>query len=103
MASNQNGNNAPGSAQVLNETLLAQFIPMSGIRAEHLRELCQHASILELQRDETLRGESTRAGTIHYVVSGSLRLHGGKAPQETVIGGEKSSRYALLGLQGEKR
>jgi|GEM_PF-2144224 len=88
-------------AAELDEMLLARFIPMSGIQAEHLRELCGHAQILKLGAGETLQGDPARAATIYYVVDGTLNLSGGRAPEESVTGGARNARFALIGLEDQ--
>jgi len=103
MASKQADNSTTADAAEMHETLLSRFIPMSGIQTEHLRELCEHADFIHLQAGETLDGDPTRAGSIYYVVDGTLSLSGGKAPEETVTGGARNARFALIGMEDQQR
>ena len=87
----------------LDEILLSRFIPMSGIQASHLRELCGHTELIHLDPGDCLSGEPTRADSIYYVVDGTVHLSGGKAPEETVTGGARNARFALIGMEDVDR
>ncbi len=103
MASNTPGNGPTEGNSDLNEELLSKFVPMSGIQTEHLRELCSHAQFIHLDEGKSLTGNTNRASSIYYLVDGTLTLSGGKAPQETITGGARKARFALIGMEDENR
>ena len=79
--------------------LLARFVPMSSLASSYLRELSNHACLLELAPGDTLGEELRSVGFIYYLVVGELRMTGGGVPDTRIKAGDPNARFALASTE----
>jgi CRP-like cAMP-binding protein len=83
--------------------LLTRFVPMSSLASSYLRELSNHAFLLELAPGDTLGEELCSVGFIYYLVDGELRMTGGGVPDTRIKADDPNARFALAGTENVDR
>jgi rhodanese-related sulfurtransferase len=93
----------PEPSIIVDEGLLARFVPMSALGEAHLRELAHHARLVTLAPGDALDEALGRVDAIHYLIDGAVSLSGGGQPEEIVRARDPEARFALPAAQAEGR
>lgn len=83
----------------IDQDLLARFVPMSALAPSYLRELSNHASVLELSANDTLDEELRMLEFIYYLLDGELCMTGGGIPDTVINAKDSTARFSLAGTE----
>jgi hypothetical protein len=76
---------------------------MSALADSYLRELSNHATLMELAPGDVLNEELRAVEFINYLVSGELRMTGGGVPDTVIEASDPNARFALASTESIDR
>jgi CRP-like cAMP-binding protein len=88
---------------IVDQELLARFVPMSALAPSYLRELSSHATLIELNAGDTLDEELRTVEFIYYLVEGELHMSGGDDPETAIKASDSNARFSLAVTQNVGR
>ena len=90
------------TSSVITPEALATFVPMNVLSDEHLKQLLEYATVVELAPGESFDANAADADYTYYLSDGVFELLEGERVIETMSAGEDDARFAINRLRSER-
>jgi rhodanese-related sulfurtransferase len=85
------------SPAAIDPARLAAFVPLNGLRPQHLEELARGTELVRLEAGHELIGDNRTPVLTYYLLEGELELRSGLDDEGVISAGSEDARFAVPG------